>query len=450
MQGFVFGGVMAIFVVDGKIGAGKTYYAVYYLLKKYYLYDEIMNEYFPRSDFILVSNIDSLKLEHIALDFEIERLGLEAVFCEDYIKTLRGNRKCPVVFLIDEAQGPNLFHRKYYNEKVFFFFQYSRHYGCDIFLLTQDKDSLSRELKTLPEHTIHAVSRTLTSGFNFHYKFIVDDEVIKNLVVKIDKKVFKVYHSFNFDENEKPRPVFIRYIVFMGVAFACAALIFFFVFTKTFTKYTKEDQFKPFIKSGDVVMKMIDGKDHYFNKSGVEVDIKAGKVVLLNNRPPDDKKVSDSPPSHDGVFVPPSPVNNLNPSSSPSPAVTGEMLLASMRSYSYVNEHCVHYTDISFTISDSPDKPFKSEKFVCGEYEVNFHNKKLWGSVYKIDRVLVASHDPVINTVVAAPVSAPVAVDKSPDVPPVASGDIKKPDLFKRSDGIIIVNPGRKEEASGG
>jgi hypothetical protein len=232
---------MAIYIIDGKIGSGKTYYAVSYILKKYYVYDEQFRCYFPRRDIILVTNVDSLKIEHVPLDAEVDKRGITEVFSEAYINELRGNSRCPVVFLIDEAQGPKFFHRKFYGKNVFFFFQYSRHYGVDIFLITQDSDSLAKEIKILPEKIIHAVSRSHTSGLNFHYKNIIADEVESQFMLKRDKKVFKVYQSFTHDETEKPKPIFVKYAIMIIVFALIAVLTFKFVFLKSFSGRMKDN-----------------------------------------------------------------------------------------------------------------------------------------------------------------------------------------------------------------
>lgn len=232
-----------IITITGKVGSGKTYYAVEYLTRKHYTYDDVIMTYVPRNNkLIVVTNIDKLELPHINLDREIERLGITGVFNEEYV------RNGQFVFIIDEAQ--RYFDRKLFNKEIFYFFQMSRHYGVDIILITQDIYTLSRELRNLMEYEVRAHSRTSRTKNMFVYSWFVGDERYRKKMLKFDKNVGSLYRSQIKDETEKIVPSWRRYgiagavlIVFVGFFFFAA--ISRYSQPKTFGKgkgVTKEEQ----------------------------------------------------------------------------------------------------------------------------------------------------------------------------------------------------------------
>ncbi|MBT9164894.1 MAG: hypothetical protein DDT23_00905 [candidate division WS2 bacterium] len=147
-----------------------------------------------------MTNIAGLKLPVKSLDHEIERAGsIENYFSVPYHTYHAGSGNKRVVMIIDEAQ--KIFHRKFYNKDVFYFFQYSRHLGFNIYLITQDVSSLSRELQNLAEYEVRAVRRSLQAGF-FRYLYCIDDQKIGTRNLKRDSKVFAMYRSFEPNRSE--------------------------------------------------------------------------------------------------------------------------------------------------------------------------------------------------------------------------------------------------------
>ncbi|MBT9169220.1 MAG: hypothetical protein DDT19_02574 [Syntrophomonadaceae bacterium] len=193
---------MAIKIVTGILGSGKTYFCVYEMLKRYFKFSEEFYEWQPKQDVNveIVTNIAGLKLPVKNLDHEIERAGsIENYFSVPYHTYHVGNESKRVVIIIDEAQ--KIFHRKFYNKDVFYFFQYSRHLGFDIYLITQDVSSLSKELQNLAEYEVRAVRRSLQAGF-FRYLYCIDDKKIGTRNLKRDSKVFAIYHSLEPNRSE--------------------------------------------------------------------------------------------------------------------------------------------------------------------------------------------------------------------------------------------------------
>lgn len=205
-----------ITVVTGKIGGGKTYWAVNYLIKKFFVYQDELFQFIPRSDVVVISNIRDLEIEHKNLKTEIDKLGIEGVFSPAYVQ----GKSC--VFIIDEAQ--QYFDRKFYNKNVFGFFQMSRHYGVDIILITQDIETLSKELRSLYEYEIKSIARSQRLKNTFVYKYISHDEVFKRQAINFDKKIGNLYRSQFRNETENVPRVWGKFLV---IGLVCAAVALF-------------------------------------------------------------------------------------------------------------------------------------------------------------------------------------------------------------------------------
>lgn len=205
-----------ITIVTGKIGGGKTYWAVNYLVGKFFIYKDDLFQFVPRTDVVVITNIRDLDVEHRNLDEEISKLGIEGVFSQSYVSGKS------VVFVIDEAQ--KYFDRKFYNKNVFSFFQMSRHYGSDIVLITQDVETLSKELRNLYEYEIQAVARSQRLKNTFMYKYISHDEVFKRQNIKFDKKVGNLYRSQFRNETEHVPRVWGKFLI---IGLVCCAVALF-------------------------------------------------------------------------------------------------------------------------------------------------------------------------------------------------------------------------------
>jgi len=216
-------------IVEGVPGSGKTYYAVKYLLDNFVKYDDFFDEYIVRDDVLVISNIENLKIKHLNLDTLVQRFSLEKFFTVENIeKVQKQYRVKNIVFLIDEAQ--RYFHRRFFHKDVFYFFQYHRHLGCDIFLITQSYQTLSREIVVLAEYIVRAVPRS-RQPFSFLYHYI-DTQTKDKLFSKSLRKsqsVFRAYTSMKVDEIQKPQSVFSRYVAIAVFLFVLSISSFFFV-----------------------------------------------------------------------------------------------------------------------------------------------------------------------------------------------------------------------------
>jgi hypothetical protein len=236
---------MAIRLIQGKIGSGKTYYAVNHVLKSYYIWSDELDSWIPKEkdvDVRVYTNIKNMKLGEDLDRFITDAGGLSSFFDNKYQETFCMNSN--VIYIIDEAQAGNYFHRKFYDVNVFLFFQMHRHLGCDIYLITQDVRCLARELQQLAEYVIKAVRRSNSIGKSFTYKFYSGDECFKTKRIKQDQKVFGMYRSMIIGEGEKIKSIPLKHIfIFVGLV-VCAGLIFRFGFMKIFHNMNKNHVYR--------------------------------------------------------------------------------------------------------------------------------------------------------------------------------------------------------------
>jgi hypothetical protein len=207
---------MAIRVLEGTVGSGKTYYAVKHLIDKYFKWDTVKDEYIQTDqNVVIVTNLDGFKFG-LELDKEIEKAGgLRQFFSVDYQKILLGGKRG--LYIIDEAQ--RFFDRKFYDMQTFYFFQFHRHLGIDIYLLTQDISTLVKELQNLAEYKIRAVRRSHRLGKGFRYQWIsgngFNEEVYQTKMMKPEGRIFSLYKSMDNVEGEKIKSVPARYFVYV-------------------------------------------------------------------------------------------------------------------------------------------------------------------------------------------------------------------------------------------
>lgn len=201
-----------ITLVEGAIGSGKTYFVVNELVSRFFSWDAD-NLCFRRIDdsFEIYTNIDGFFLGKDLKLFIEKYGGIESFFTVDVQREITNQKKH--VYVIDEAQM--MFPRKFYNVRVFNFFQYSRHLGVDIYIITQDVYSLARELQTLSEFHIRVVRRSHSFFGEFRYHYIVGNEVLKRRTLKPDIRVFSQYRSSMVNDSHKVFKFSSRYFVYI-------------------------------------------------------------------------------------------------------------------------------------------------------------------------------------------------------------------------------------------
>ena len=223
-----------ITLIEGRIGSGKTYFAVQDVLNKYYRYDNDKVQWVLNCelDIEIYTNIEGFWVAK-DLDEVIKKAGgLEAFFSESYQKKFTKLKKH--VYVIDEAQKSSLFHKKFYNTDVFYVFEFSRHLGIDFVLITQDLWKLSPGLVNLPEIHIKAQRRSMSLFKNiFIYMYMSDKDILKKKYFRLDPRIFAAYRSQRVCEIMNIK-IFSRRFVVMILILVVILSCSFYAFIKCF------------------------------------------------------------------------------------------------------------------------------------------------------------------------------------------------------------------------
>lgn len=242
-------------IVQGNPGSGKSFYAVNYLAK-FCTYDSLYQEHKLNEGVLVITNIEGLRIKHLNLSELVERFGIENFFTVENFERIQEKYKSRhIILVIDEAQ--KLFDSKFFDKTVFYFFQYHRHLGIDVFLLTQSVSTIARQLIPLAEFVIEAQPRSKAFVGVFRYKFKdIKGNFMYSQAVRKKPELFKMYKSFNSDEAEKPRNVIVYWCAFACV-FVVASVIGFKVIigslkgdTKKTTKPGIQQKYQPQIIEG--------------------------------------------------------------------------------------------------------------------------------------------------------------------------------------------------------
>jgi hypothetical protein len=166
---------------------------------------------------LIITNLKDLKVHHLNFDDLVERFTIEKFLTIPNFEIIKEKYKARhIVLIIDEAQ--KYLDSKFYDKDVFYFFQFHRHIGLDIFLLTQSVSTICRQLPPLCEFLLKACPRSKGIVGSFRYKF-TDGKGLTQFSKAIRKRqqVFAMYQSFSSDEVEKPKNVLTHWIVMLAV-----------------------------------------------------------------------------------------------------------------------------------------------------------------------------------------------------------------------------------------
>lgn len=201
---------MAIRIIDGNPGSGKSYYLVKFLRDNYY--DKIDGEYVPKDGITVISNIDDLALPHLKLgDMILNRIGkgegaADRFFEYQHQTALTAEIGGSLVYAIDEAQR---FWRSGDKTKTqnlaYEYFEMHRHLGHDVFLCTQESSKLPKHITSLPEFIITAAPRSRSILGEFRYFHISDGLTVNTENLIKDTEIFSLYKSMDRAETVKVR-----------------------------------------------------------------------------------------------------------------------------------------------------------------------------------------------------------------------------------------------------
>ena len=193
---------MALRIIEGVPGSGKTYYAVHHLSKNYFKYNKHIDLYERIKDCTIITNIDDFVPHHLSLKEEISKAGsVAAFFAYDYQEQYKEG-KSQIVYIIDEAQRFFRKGDKGLNE-VFSYFEYHRHWGQDVYLVTQNARKLPPDLVYLVEYLVKALPRSRSMMGEFKYRWMSSGECIKTESLRPNQAVFGLYKSMDVAESEK-------------------------------------------------------------------------------------------------------------------------------------------------------------------------------------------------------------------------------------------------------
>lgn len=215
---------MAIRMVDGVPGSGKSYYAVKHLAETYFECDHAgfwkpkqqIGKNGQDQKLVISTNLEGLKLPHISLEDEIRKAGgVQYFFSHTYQEEIEKDDE-KRIYVVDEAQ-------KYFRKRVsgdwsdtWFYFEKHRHFGHDIYLLTQNPKKINVEITDLMEYRIHAKPRVRSVTGELSYQMISDGDIMKRFGCRPNQKIFDLYKSRRKGETEKiSNPIMKK--VFMAV-----------------------------------------------------------------------------------------------------------------------------------------------------------------------------------------------------------------------------------------
>ena len=252
-------------LITGTPGAGKTYLAVKLLTEKYFFWHK-KDHAFYRQDkakkYTIFTNIDELILPHKSLIeiFEDHKISFDEFFTVPYQEKL--HKKYPhIIYVIDEAQ--QYIGSSFRNKDVIYYFDYHRHFGDSIWLISQDYQKICKNINVLVELEYRAVKSTFSILGEFRYNIKSNGQIFKRKTERKDKRIFQLYKSFQGDEQEKHSNPLKFIIIGLLLAFFIVGYFFF----KMITPDPDKESYQPHKKNVQVTQsKPIPFRDEIKNR----------------------------------------------------------------------------------------------------------------------------------------------------------------------------------------
>lgn len=184
-------------IITGKPGSGKTYYAVHTLLTECD-YDPIYNTYQTKPGTRVYCSMDKLRMNTQDIDEWIKKDGLPNVFNAELWEEQITKQYTRNIVVIDEAQRWFPSHDRTIPNSVWYWFEYHRHFGADVILMTQDASSLHRRILNIAENYVVAKPATVRLShkiFAYNLQCTTSNIVLSRSTIKADEKVFSAYQS---------------------------------------------------------------------------------------------------------------------------------------------------------------------------------------------------------------------------------------------------------------
>lgn len=192
---------MAIRIIEGSPGGGKSYYGVWWLVTNFCVQLKdgrwIVD---PAKNVRVISNISHLKIAHE--DFQAcldEAGGFENFFTKQY--QAKFSRGCSLIYLIDEAQQWFRSRRCKLTNDNLLYFEWARHEGHDFWLLTQHIKKIDFEVACLAEVVVRALPRTNNVSSELTYVDRTFEGIeLESRRLLFDKQIADLYKSENRKE----------------------------------------------------------------------------------------------------------------------------------------------------------------------------------------------------------------------------------------------------------
>ena len=201
---------MAIYVVTGSPGSGKSYYAV----------NQIKSILDSGESCLILTNIAGLNVDDerlFVMNFSHE--GFANAKQSTYIRQLRErynlNYEDKIYYFVDEAQqflSPRL-----KNDDVIYFFDTHRHYGVDVYLMSQNIKKLHRDITAVSEYEIRASSVALNPLPGFLYRKYVNNEQFATFRLKKRDEIFALFKSMEAGQTQKKNKKYLYFLVVLVV-----------------------------------------------------------------------------------------------------------------------------------------------------------------------------------------------------------------------------------------
>ncbi len=216
---------MAIRIVEGVLGSGKTYFSVHWLVTNCckelkdggYVLD-------PEQRIRVLTNIDGLKLPHESFEDALKEAGgFEKFFTEKYQESFsRGYR---LIYILDEAQ--EWFRTGYVKllHENLIYFEKSRHHAHDIWLITQEAKKIHPHVAGLCEYIATAEPRSLSIAGEMTYRsHTYSGTELETYRLLFSSKIAGLYKSASQQEAVKIKnPIWRRYM--LALAFAALLML---------------------------------------------------------------------------------------------------------------------------------------------------------------------------------------------------------------------------------
>jgi hypothetical protein len=214
-------------IITGDPGAGKTLLAVKLLTDKYFFWHNKDRQFYRSEEgkkYVIFTNIDGFKLPHKNLNDIFKDTPFDVFFTKDFQDRLHS--KYPhVVYVIDEAQQ---YIDKYYRKKeVIFYFDYHRHFGDRVYLITQHFTKICKDISVLHDYEYRAVSRKFSLTGEFRYNVKSKGDKVKTESFRASKRYYDLYTSFSGDIMEKKKNPVLKILVALIISFLLIAYYFF-------------------------------------------------------------------------------------------------------------------------------------------------------------------------------------------------------------------------------